>query len=601
MRISTLNIFESSMQSITDSQIALNQLQEQIASGKRILSPADDPTGAASALNLRKEMNTIDQFARNTDRARTSLEQEDSILASITNTYQRLRELTVSAGSGSLTSADRSAIADEMQERLNELQSIANTRNADGEYIFSGFNTKTPAVALSSNDQYVFQGDEGERQIQLGPSTFINSLDSGKKLFFDIDSNHVTATGVAGLSQVVGADTGLINTGTLPSLDTNDLMLNGVLVEAAKSDGISQSSASQSAIAMANAINELKDQHGVDAIVNPNVVDAGVITAGVVNSGELTINGVSIEDPTGTETSLIDAINAQSDNTGVVATQPGGAGSALILTASDGRNIHLVTDGTSAASLANFDLTGGALDQIQRGSITLRDHNDVDIQGAFPTDIGFTRGVQNISPNTGTGVLSSIAVVGQPSDLNETYSIVFNADGSTFDIVANSNPTVPLEGYDDVAYVDGTDIEFEGLRMSISGTPSAGDVFGVDTQEQPTQDIFTTVSRAITSFRSYSDDPERLNYEVDLMLNNLNAAENKLIEVRAQVGARMNIVESQVDYNETQRFIAQENLSILEDLDYNEAITELSQRTFVMQAIQQTFVKIQGLSIFNFI
>lgn len=601
MRISSVEYFQRSVEGMLNQQSKLSELQLKASLGKKIVKPSDDPIGASRSLQLRQDILRIDQYSKNSNAAKSSLEFEESVLQSVVNNYHRLKELAISANNGSLSSTERDAISNEMQVILSDVESLANSKNGNGEYIFSGFKTLTQAVSKSLSGDYAFQGDEGQRTIQLNDASFIESNDTGKALFFNLATSSLALNTSRGIASITTASSGLVNVGTLPSLDTGDLMINNIAISSAISDGLSSADAARSGIAIANAINANYLEHGVHAIVNENMVNLGTFNNQPISAGQFVLNGVTITDTTGTEASLMNSINNQSEATGIVATQPGGMGTAIILVAGDGRNIQLQTAGGAAASFSNFDLSAGSLNQVSRATVTLRSNQSINIQGALPSDIGLSAGTINTSTNGGNAVFSAAKVVGVPPNLNETYSIIFNAGGTSFDIVADSNPNQPLLGYDDITYIPGQEIEFNGLRLSITGAPNAGDVFNVEVKQLSTQDIFTSTQNISRNIKVLGNDPARLDYEIGVFLNSLESAESALNNVRAQIGARLNVIDSLNQNNDNIKFIAQEALSKIEDLDYAEAVSLLSQMTLSLQISQQTFVRIQSLSLFNFL
>ncbi|MBS0288367.1 MAG: flagellar hook-associated protein FlgL [Proteobacteria bacterium] len=601
MRVSTLDFFQKVISNFTSQRNIINDTQAQISSGKRILTPADDPIGAMNSLNYHFENSKIDQFLKNVDVAQSTLEYEDSILDSVTKVYQRLKELAIEAGNASLSPSDRKAIAAEMNERLLELKALANTRSAGGDYLFSGFNVYQEPVAVNAQGKYYYRGDDGQRSVMIGESNLVNISDPGKDLFFNLQTNKVAAKSLNGAVQINTLQGGQVASGTLSSLAATDLILNGFAIPASVSDGVSTTDSAASAIAIANAINKQFSLHGIEVSVNPNVVNLGVFTANPLSAGQLTLNGIAIIDPVGTESSLMASINAQTNLTGISATQPGGTGTAIVLTANDGRNIQLQTSGGATASFTNFNLTAGALNNVVKSSITLRDHHAIAVAGSNPAHAGLATGTYAVTNNSGTGVISNPQLIDNVANPNAKYSIIFNNPASTFSIYDDANPSQPLAGFSNITYVAGDNIDFMGLRVQITGTPNPGDVFGIECQPQVHQDIFASISDLINSVSTATISSTQLSYEIGLGLDNLDSAELTLLQTRAKIGARLNIVESQKNFNGALQLIAMQNLSKTEDLDYSEAITRLTQYTFTLEAAQQSFVKIQSLSLFYFI
>lgn len=601
MRVSTVDLYRRTVDNLTIQQAAINDLQLKISAGKRIINASDDPIGATKASNLRYEISKFNQFIKNADTAKGLLEYEDSILDSVSHLYQRLRELAISAGNASLGRDDREAVATEMEERLNELQDLVNAKDANGDYLFSGYKSKIQTVIKAENGQFVFQGDEGKRNISLSDTTSLTILDSGKNIFFNIPTDRVNGESFNGVANTTGASGTLVNSGTLIPLASNDLLINNVAIPASEIDGISTTDAASSGIAIANAINSKIAEHGVHAVVDPTVCNLGIYTPNPITGSQFTINGVNVLDPIASESTLLSSINSISDQTGVTASQPGGPGTAIVLMAADGRNIQLQTSGGATANFANFDLTAGALDQVMHSTVTLRSHEAFNIQGALPSHAGFTAGTYNPSANSGSGIVTQPVIIDTIENVNESYSIIFNNPPTTFNVVADSDPAQPLAGFSNVTYVPGQNIDFKGIRVAITGSPNAGDTFGVDLSVKPTQDIFTTITTLITSIRGLGADPTRYSYEIGQGLNSINYSESRLIEARAEVGVRINIADSQKDFNDKLNVLTQSVLSEVEDLDYTAAITKLTQNSFILQAAQQSFVKVQSLSIFNYL
>jgi len=137
-------------------------------------------------LQLEQQQNVLSQYKSNLVAADNSLTQEEVTLASAHTILQRLQELTVRAGNGSLGELERQSIAAELKEREEELFALMNTRNARGEYIFSGFQGKTQAFGRDDSGNYSYQGDEGQRRLQIGSSLDIPISDNGKRIFENI-------------------------------------------------------------------------------------------------------------------------------------------------------------------------------------------------------------------------------------------------------------------------------------------------------------------------------------------------------------------------------------------------------------------------------
>ncbi|MFQ5660588.1 MAG: flagellar hook-associated protein FlgL [Gammaproteobacteria bacterium] len=186
MRISTSLINLRAVTRITDQQSALSALQQRISSGRKILSPADDPAGAAQVVRLTQAKTMTEQFQRNGGQANDRLVLEDSVLASVENSLLRIRELTLQANNSSLTNVDRSAIAQEIKARTNELLGLANTRDTNGEYLFSGAQVNKKPFSQQANGSVVYNADQGQRLIQVSAERQVADGDPGLKVFMDV-------------------------------------------------------------------------------------------------------------------------------------------------------------------------------------------------------------------------------------------------------------------------------------------------------------------------------------------------------------------------------------------------------------------------------
>ncbi len=214
MRLSSTQIFQQGISAILDQQGKLQQTQQQLATGKRILTPSDDPVAAVQVLDISQNLTQIDQYNRNGELAQGQLAQEESVLTDVGDLLQRVRDLVVQANNASQSSETRQAIATEVAARLEQLQSLANTRDASGEFIFGGFQSATqPFVNQGGGVSY--QGDDGQRFLQISSSTQVAVRDSGRDVFlaapggngvFDLQAAATNSgTAVAGSRTVTGS------------------------------------------------------------------------------------------------------------------------------------------------------------------------------------------------------------------------------------------------------------------------------------------------------------------------------------------------------------------------------------------------------------
>lgn len=183
MRISSQQAFNLGVKGIQNNYAELIRTQQQISTGNRILTPADDPVASVRLMQLEQQQNMLGQYKDNLVAANNSLVQEESVLNSVNDIMQRIRVLAEEAGNGALSQSDRQSIAAELREREDELLGLMNTKNARGEYLFSGFQGKTQPFVRQGDGSFVYMGDEGQRKLQVASSLEIPISDNGKKVF----------------------------------------------------------------------------------------------------------------------------------------------------------------------------------------------------------------------------------------------------------------------------------------------------------------------------------------------------------------------------------------------------------------------------------
>ena len=216
MRVSSFQMHNQAANQIQSLANQAAQTQQQISHGKRLVSPSDDPIGAARVVNLNQEMKAREQFLQNAEAADVQLALEDSVLSQVTELIHRVSELTLQAGSGIRTAEDREFLASEIEARFEELLTLANTRNSAGQYLFSGFKGLT-APFEKTGQAVEYRGDEGIREIQIDRNQFLQLTDSGQKIFMDIEGPvtnvelSVDTAASASLSELNITDQDLVN------------------------------------------------------------------------------------------------------------------------------------------------------------------------------------------------------------------------------------------------------------------------------------------------------------------------------------------------------------------------------------------------------
>jgi flagellar hook-associated protein 3 FlgL len=183
LRISTSQMQQRAVDKMLQLQTQLSHTQQQVATGKQILTPADNPSGAAQALGLDREIAVTNQYQANADLATNRQTREEGVLSSVTDILQRVSALAVQGNNDTNNASDRRAIATELQQRLDELLGLANTRDANGEYLFAGFQGSQQPFTHAGGGNFSYNGDQGQRFMTIGPGVQVAMTDSGADIF----------------------------------------------------------------------------------------------------------------------------------------------------------------------------------------------------------------------------------------------------------------------------------------------------------------------------------------------------------------------------------------------------------------------------------
>jgi flagellar hook-associated protein 3 FlgL len=284
MRLSTQSFYTGSVAAMQLQAAELAKLQNQVALGRRINSPADDPIAAVHILDLERAQAESKQFATNSALLQNRLNLEEQALADVGLVLTRVRELTLqAANTGTLSDSDRRSIATELESRLAALQDIANRQDASGEYLFAGFSTLNKPFVGGVVGGVSYVGDQGSRQLQVSSTQRLADSHSGFDVFVNVpEGNGTFTTAVSGSNTGSGAiDVGAVFDRSAWVPDTYTLRFTTAT-----------------------------DWEVTDSAAPPNVVASGVYTAGQpieFNGARVTISGA----PAANDSFTIDQARSQ--------------------------------------------------------------------------------------------------------------------------------------------------------------------------------------------------------------------------------------------------------------------------------------------------
>jgi len=198
MKISTTLYFDRANQQLGDVQGELAKTQEQLSTGKQIVKPSDSPDKASLVTRLESELARQASYQGTLKSVNTRLQATETTLTNTTDVLVRIKELAVQAANDSLAPADRQSIALEISSLRDQVLSLANTQDTNGNYLFSGSRVGTPAFGKDAKGQVVYQGDESRMKVAVGDNRRMNLNMPGSDAFVKVirDDGKGTKSGV---------------------------------------------------------------------------------------------------------------------------------------------------------------------------------------------------------------------------------------------------------------------------------------------------------------------------------------------------------------------------------------------------------------------
>lgn len=192
MRISTNTFIEGSIGRLTDLQSKISKVQQQISSGKRLITPSDDPIAAAQVVEINQSIALNDQFSKNRLQLANSLNQTDVALSNINDVLQNIHETVLSASNGLNSPDDKLVIAATLQGQFDQLLSLANSTDSTGNYIFSGNNSSSESFIKNDSGFWVYKGSDKNLEVSVDHNNKMSSTVVGSYLFANANAPILT-------------------------------------------------------------------------------------------------------------------------------------------------------------------------------------------------------------------------------------------------------------------------------------------------------------------------------------------------------------------------------------------------------------------------
>jgi flagellin len=551
---------------------------ERLSTGIRINSARDDAAGLAISTRMTANIRGIAAAIRNANDGISLTQTAEGSLTAIGDNLQRIRELAVQSSNTGNNASDRQALNAESSQLIAEIDRVANNSAFNGIKLLDG--------SFQNQSLQVGSGNEANDRISIS-----------------IGSAKANALGVGGGSSYSTKITGLQVGST--ALAANSLSINGYMVGAAGSDGVSSSYSDTSGISVATAINAVSGQTGVTATVNStktNTILSSTVTASKdILAGEITINGIDIGPVTGDAdgSNLAAAINAVSKQTGVTASADK---LALTLKASDGKDIVIGgTFGNDSADATGW--TGPLTKTAGLGSDTaitgfgtaIADDvvriNGVNIGAIAAASSASERGSQmaaainakssqtgvNATFNTTTGAVLLTAADGR--------NIVTSIGASTAAVTSQETGLVADDGNASGTSTARVETVLRSV-VSLSSNTSEGITVAGNAASGLTATGFGAGTTAATATQGAGVSTVDLSTATGAQaaLSVLDKAINTVTDYRAAMGAYQNRLTASISNLETTSMNLQASRSRILDTDYAKETTNLAKSQIITQA-----------------
>lgn len=189
MRVATSTLYHQGLASMNGQQSALLHVQQQLGTGRRILTPSDDPVAATRALGVSQAGAVNTQYTTSRRQATASLGLEDNTLTTVTTTIQNIQTMLVNAGNGTLSDNDRASLATALQGQFDQLMGLANADDGNGNYIFAGLQSGTVPFSLNAAGGALYQGDTGHQLLQVDAARQMEAGNNGAEVFMSVTGN----------------------------------------------------------------------------------------------------------------------------------------------------------------------------------------------------------------------------------------------------------------------------------------------------------------------------------------------------------------------------------------------------------------------------
>jgi flagellar hook-associated protein 3 FlgL len=193
-RISSSMMYDQSVFLMMSKQSKLSHLEQQLATGKKIVTAKDDPVASGAAVGMDRILAELKQLGANAGSAQNRLGLQENALTQAGELLQRVSDLSIQANNAALSPDDRKAVANELKSIKEQMLALSNSSDGSGRYPFGGAADGAAPFTLS-NGSVIYNGDQNQRMVEVAPGTFIKDTLPGSEIFLRIRTGDGTVDG----------------------------------------------------------------------------------------------------------------------------------------------------------------------------------------------------------------------------------------------------------------------------------------------------------------------------------------------------------------------------------------------------------------------
>ena len=183
MKISTTLYFDRATQQMGNVQANLSKVQEQMSTGLQIVKPSDAPDKAALVTRIESELSRQTSYQDTLKAVNVRLTAQETALTNTSDVLYRIKELSTQAANDTLSKADRQSVAVELGALREQIMSLGNSQDSNGNYLFSGSKASTPPYTKDAAGVVYYQGDQARMKVNVGDSRRMNLNMPGSDAF----------------------------------------------------------------------------------------------------------------------------------------------------------------------------------------------------------------------------------------------------------------------------------------------------------------------------------------------------------------------------------------------------------------------------------